>query len=288
MDGGRGQAFLKPAVLAALDRLERGSDGIYSAPVAPAGQVDEVRERERVARIEYTDLLGEVGRHHSIRVMDREARLFLSRMPADGIVVDIGCGWGWPWRRLDMVRPDICVVLVDMVRENLRLAARLLRSFFNERVFLVHADATNLPFPAAAFDGCWSVQAFQHISAFEQAVKEARRILRPRGEFACYSLNRAAAIEAVYRLAGRKYHVEGATSSFYLARASAEQADVVSRVFGSPVASRYTEVLFHPDLRLRTGAADAAIGAIDAGLSSCLPLFAWVARQRSFHTRRSL
>lgn len=219
--------------------------------------------------------------------MDREVRTFLVGIPASGVLADIGGGWAWHWRRLDVERPDVSVVLVDFVRENLRNAARILGALVNQQVFLVHGNATTLPFPSLAFDGYWSVQVLQHIPDFEQAVKEAHRILRPDGHFACYSLNRAKLIELAYRLARRQYHVRGKQSgSFYLARGSEREAGVVERVFGAPVTSRYTEVLFHPEFGLHTGWAASWIGRADACLSSGVPLFSWIARQRSYHVRK--
>lgn len=276
------------AAAAVLEGLERGPDGIYSAALAPpSDQVDEIRLREMVAQRDYDDLLAEVARHHSVPVMAGEVHWFLRRIRPDGIVADVGGGWGWHWRHLDVERPDVCVMVIDLVRENLRLAARILGTLVNERVFLVHADATRLPFPSAVFDGYWSVQALQHIPRFEQAVIEAHRVLRSQGEFASYSLNRAKLIETVYRVMGRPYHVEGKRAgSFYLARASAEQAGIVSSVFGSPAVSRYTEVLFHPEFGLRSGREASRLGAIDAGLSGSSALFSWVARQRSYHARK--
>lgn len=276
-------------IAAILGGLDRGSDGIYSAahPVA-TDQVDEVRLRESVAERVPVDMLAEVGRHHSIPVMDRELRLFLDIVPRDGVVVDVGGGWGWHWRAQPDGRTDFCVIMVDFVRANLRIAARLLGQLVNRQVFLVHGDATCLPFPADVFDGYWSVQALQHVPRFDVAVTEAHRVLRRGAAFASYSLNRARLIEAVYRIAGKTYHIEGSRpGSFYLARGSAEQAAVVGRIFGEPVTSRYTEVLFHPDLGMSTGAAPSVMGRLDARLSSRLPLLAPVARQRSYHTRKA-
>jgi SAM-dependent methyltransferase len=251
-------------------------------------QADEVREREAIARREYPDLLVEIGRHHSIPVMDREVRWFLDRIPANGVVADIGGGWGWHWRRLGSTRPDVCVVIVDFVRENLRQAARMLTTLVGTQVFLVHGDATKLPFPSGVFDGYWSVQTLQHIPSIEHAVREAHRVLRPHGEFASYSLNRATLIEAVYRILRKPYHVAGKRSgSFHLVRGSRAHADLVGRVFGSPVVSRYTEILFHPDLTLHTGGASSRVGTLDARLSSSLPFLACAARQRSYHTRKA-
>jgi ubiquinone/menaquinone biosynthesis C-methylase UbiE len=275
-------------IAAVLDGLELEADGIYSSALPGAtGQADEIRARQAFALLEYPDPLLEVGRHHSIPVMDREVRLFLGEIAAHGVVADIGGGWGWHWRHLKVDRPDVYVVVVDFVRANLRVAAGVLGALVNDRVFLVHGDATMLPFPSSAFDGYWSIQTLQHISCFEQALKEAYRILRPNGQFASYSLNRAKVVEAAYKLMGKSYHVHGKRpGNFHLTRGGAEQASVVADIFGSRVTSRYTEIMFHPDFRLSTGATASWVGRADAYLSSSLPLFAWVARQRSYHARK--
>jgi ubiquinone/menaquinone biosynthesis C-methylase UbiE len=276
-------------VAAILAGLEVDREGIYSAgPPAASSQAEEQRSRDAVARRAYDDVLGEIGRHHSIPVMDREVRAFLRQIPRDGVIADIGGGWGWHWRHIRTERPDVSVVIVDFVRANLSRAAALLGDLVNEQVFLVHGDATCLPFPSSLCDGYWSVQALQHIPDFEQAVQEAHRILRPNGIFASYSLNRARMIELIYRLVGRPYHVAGKRpGSFHLSRASSWQAEVVSRVFGSAVASRYTEILFHPDLRLSTGGETSRIARVDAVLSNRTPLLAPIARQRSYHARKA-
>lgn len=271
-----------------LAGLSLGTDGIYSSMLPSAAQqADEVAARARVARQAEGDLLHEVGRHHSVPVMDRELRRFLRGIQTDGVVVDIGGGWGWHWRGLEAERPDVSVVVVDFVRENLRKAAGLLGSLVNRQLFLVHGDATVLPFPSSAFDGYWSVQTLQHVPDVEPVILEARRVLRGGGQFASYSLNREKLIELVYRVCGKSYHVRGKRSdSFWLSRGSEQEARIVARVFGASVTSRYTEVLFHPDLRLYTGAESSLIGRVDACLSSAIPVFAWVARQRSYHTQK--
>jgi ubiquinone/menaquinone biosynthesis C-methylase UbiE len=272
-----------------LTGLERGADGIYTASNLPrTEQADEIRLREAVAARDHDDALAEIGRHHSIPVMDRELRLFLDAVPRGGVVVDVGGGWGWHWRALADLRADVAVILVDFVRANLQVAARLLGPLLDRQVFAVHGDATRLPFPPDVFDGYWSVQALQHVPRFRDAVTEAHRVLRAGGIFACYSLNRARAIEMVYRLMGRAYHVAGVRpGSFYLARASAEQAALVGEIFAAPVRTRYTEILFHPDLRIHSGGAASAVGALDAHLSGSVPFFAPLARQRSYHTRKA-
>jgi len=271
-----------------LDGLTLDTDGIYSGVLPPlTDQADEVRERTAVAERAGANLLREIADHHSIPVMDREVRLFLRGVSTGGVVADVGGGWAWHWRRVKAERPDVYVVVVDFVRDNLKHALRLLGDLVNDRVFLVHGDATRLPFPSSVFNGYWSVQALQHVPNFEQAVREAYRVLQPSGRFACYSLNRAWLIESAYRLLRRRYHVRGKRpDGFHLARGSAAEADVIRRVFGFRVTSRYTEILFHPDCGLYSGGAASWIGQADARLSTRHPLFACIARQRSYHTRK--
>jgi SAM-dependent methyltransferase len=283
------KTVLTARIAAILDGLPLEADGIYSSgPTILVEQTDEVREREAVATRPYPDLLAEVARHHSIRVMDAEVRRFLDRLPVDAVIVDVGGGWGWHWRRLGVELPHVCVVLVDLVRANLRRAADLLGRLVNDQVFLVHGDATSLPLPAAVFDGYWSVQALQHIPSFARTVEEAVRVLRRGGHFACYALNRSPLMAAAYRLTGRTYHVRGKRpGGFYLARGSTEEARIVRRVFGSPVTTRYSELLFHPDLKLHTGRSTSWTGSLDAHLSTRIRLFAPFARQRSYHARKS-
>jgi ubiquinone/menaquinone biosynthesis C-methylase UbiE len=273
---------------AILKALTLEADGIYSSVLPSAArQADEVRERERVARRRYPDLMHEIARHHSIPVMDREVRRFLREVPADGVVLDVGGGWGWHWRCLDAERPDVCVVVVDFVRDNLRRAAQLLGTHVNDQLYLVHADATALPFPAASFDGYWSVQTLQHVPSIEEVLREAYRVLRPGGWFASYWLNHQKLIGALYRSLGRSYHVRGQRpGSFWLSRGSAKEAESVGRAFGAIVVCRYTEVLFHPDLRIYTGTDQSRIGRIDARLSGGARFLAWVARQRSYHVQK--
>lgn len=273
-----------------LSRLERGTDGIYVLPFSGGSsfsQSEEVRLREAVAAREYPNPLAEVARHHSIPVMDCEVVRFLEGIPEGGIIVDVGGCWGWHWRNVATLRPDVAVIIVDFVKANLEHARLMLADLLDHQAFLVHGDGSCLPFPAEVFDGYWSVQTLQHIPDFACCVREARRTLKRGGVFANYSLNRAWLVEMIYRAVGRAYHVEGMVpGAFYLARASDQQAGIVEEAMGGTVASRYTEVLFQPPFGLWTGGADSLLGRLDACLSGSAFFLRWVARQRSFHARR--
>jgi hypothetical protein len=88
----------------------------------------------------------------------------------------------------------------------------------------------------------------------------------------------------IFKLFGKKYHVDGVLEDrFYLKRANDEQEEIIRQIFGN-VKSRYTEGLFHPDLKLFFSAkAGSLLGRVDAWLGN-FPFFTkLIARQRSFH-----
>lgn len=273
-----------------LTGFRQGDDGIYSTLFAAnEAQSMEIAMREEVATARHAVPLEHIARHHSIPVMDREVDLFLREIPQNGLILDIGGCWGWHWRRLASTRPDVGVLIVDFVRANLVNAQDMLGALVNSQVALMHGDATALPFckqaDAPMFDGVWTVQTFQHIPDYRQAVSEACRVLRPSGRFACYSLNVQPPIRFLYRLLGKEYVVEGQMGNlFWLARASDKQRRQVAEIFHSPVVERWSEIIYSPELRFSApGRQGSHLGALDARISNSAGWFRWFARQHSFH-----
>jgi hypothetical protein len=133
------------------------------------------------------------------------------------------------------------------------------------------------------------VQTFQHIPHFRQACREAHRVLKERGRLENYSLHITPILQWIYRAAGRTYHKEGTIKGlFHLTRANNKQRDVLSEIFSGSVKDRYTECLFHPDLRLTfTGREGNLVGQLDAHLGDFPALGRWLARQRSFEAVKS-
>lgn len=268
--------------------LHQGADDIYSAPL-PAISAEQSAERvlrENVAVAQHADYLAEISRNHSIPVMDHEVDRFLANMPRGALIVDVGGCWGWHWRRLAVSRPDVGIVIVDFVRANLLHARQVLGALVGSQVALVHADATSLPFPTGlnhGFDGVWTVQVFQHIPSFARACAEAHRVLNPGGRFANYSLHATPVNRALYRMIGRHFHTDGMVKNlFHLTRANDHQRDVVTSIFGGVVTERYTECLFHPDLRVVfSGRENSRLGRLDAKLGDVAWVGRWIARQRS-------
>lgn len=275
--------------LLACSAFARGHDGIYAAPLPPSASDQEAERqlRESIAALHYDDYLIAIARDHSIPVMDHEVDRFLASMPRGALILDIGGGWGWHWRRLAVTRPDVGAVIVDFVRANLNHARKMLGTLVGDQVMLLHADATALPFPdaaagAAGFDGVWSVQVFQHIPDFPRACREAHRVLMPGGRFVNYSRYATPLDRMIYRMLGRPFHIAGTMKNlFHLTLATDSQRQVVTDLFGE-VTDRYTECLFHPNLKLAfTGRMGSSLGNLDAYLGDVPWLGRWIARQRS-------
>lgn len=264
-------------------------DGIYAAPMPTQGSVqDDERElREKVAAHVYNNYLDAIAKSHSIPVMDHEVDKFLAQMPDGALILDIGGCWGWHWRRIAKTRPDIGVLIIDFVHTNLTHAVNVLGPLVGTQVALMHADATALPFPtkkAGVFDGVWTVQTFQHIPDFLNAVSEAHRVLKPGGHFITYSLHNTPFNKMVHKLLGKPYHSEGMVkNTFYLTRANDRQLKIVENIFDRKIDDRYSECFFHPDLKfVFSGKPGNFLGKFDSFLSNSPFIGRWVARQRSF------
>jgi ubiquinone/menaquinone biosynthesis C-methylase UbiE len=265
--------------------MELGEDGIYGYAFTNAEQAIEIELRQRVALATYVCPLEKIAKHHSIPVMDFEVERFLRRIPRGGWIIDVGGCWGWHWRNLHLTRPDVRIFIVDFVRANLLHARALLGDVVNQSIYLIHGDATNLKLPDATFDAYWSVQTLQHVVRFEEAVSEAKRVLKQGGVFANYSLNDPAAIRWLYSVLGRPYVSEGQVDgSYWLARASSAQKRAIERIFETKVSERLTEILYKPELHISfPGKRDSWVGHLDARCSGATGFFRYLARQRSFH-----
>jgi ubiquinone/menaquinone biosynthesis C-methylase UbiE len=282
-----------PQLARLLQPVRQDSQEIYgNLPIVSTAQSAEIELRERVAAEHYDDYLDALSQSHSVSVMDQEVARFLAAMPDGALILDIGGCWGWHWRRLAETRPDVGVLIVDLVRSNLPHARNVLGELVGRQVALMHADATALPINIGehfrGFDGVWTVQTFQHIPDFGKAVAEACRVLKSGGVFANYSLNVQPHVRWLCRLLGRAYVTEGwVDGSFWLARASTQQKHIVEAVFGSMVSDRWSEILYSPELRFPApGKSGSSLGKLDALLSNDTGFLGWFARQRSFHCEK--
>ena len=267
---------------------KKGIDGFYGHVIDYSGQETEKNLRENVASQQYSNYLSEIRKDHSIPVMDAEVESFLKGIPQNGWILDIGGCWGWHWRNIPQKRPDVKVVILDFIRQNLSHAKIILKDGLDKNFYLVHGNALSLDFDNDSFDGVWSVQTTQHIPDYRNVLLEVFRVLKTKGIFADYNLNIARLTQFIYQLLGRKYHLEGKfQDSFYLRRSNKNSSYIISEIFGSNVKCRYTEILFSPELRIPLGSKKhSVIGKLDSQISRFGVLFNFIARQESFHINK--
>ena len=266
-----------------LNKLNRLNNGIYTYDFEVEGQSKEILMRKEVAK-NGGDYWKEIARSHSIPVMDREVELFLKKIPLNGIILDVGGGYGWHWRKLSTLRPDVSVVILDMIQENLLHAIKILNSKL-DNIYLVEGNATNLIFDNESFDGYWTVQTLQHIPNFNMVIDESYRVLKKESVFANYSLNSQVVIKLIYTILGRNYH----KYDFNFAIASKKQFDYINQVYGEHSYRRFSEIIYEPSLKFTLpGQNGSFIGWIDSKLSGSLSILATIARQQSFHASKKL
>lgn len=268
-----------------LDNLNFGQDGIYGDNIASDAQSVEITLREEVADNATNDYMSMIANSHSIPVMDYEVNKMLRLLPKNAVVLDVGGCWGWHWRNILDIRPDVKIVIVDFVRANLLHAKKVLGDLINSSVFLLHNDATCLDIPDNAIDCYWSVQALQHIPDFNKAIDEAYRVIRPGGLFFNYSLNDQPIIRWLYKIMKKQYVVKGnMQNSFYICRASIEQRLYIENTFQQRVVERWSEIIFKPELHITSAGNDGSIlGKLDSKLSNNWGVFSSIARQKSYH-----
>tara|TARA_S200000501_G_C20854516_1_gene757179 strand:- start:467 stop:1306 length:840 start_codon:yes stop_codon:yes gene_type:complete len=268
-----------------LSNLTLNQDNIWSYSFKIKDQKLEAKLRDEKATEKITNYLHIIAENHSIPVMDYEVKHFLSEVKQGGLILDAGGCWGWHWRNIQKVRPDVKIVILDFVRSNLLIARSVLKNKINKNIFLVHGDATALIWEKETFSNYWTVQALQHIPNFELALKEAYRVLERGGSFVNYSRNIQPLQKMLCKILGKDYVIEGwPRDSYYLARGSDSQEKIIAHIFKSKVVSKYSEILFQPDLKLFTGKENNYFGQLDKYLSGSTKLHRLLARQRSFHT----
>ncbi|HWW52502.1 MAG TPA: class I SAM-dependent methyltransferase [Acidimicrobiales bacterium] len=104
-----------------------------------------------------------------------------------GRVLEIGAGSGAMAAELLAMFPDITMCVTDYDQEMVAVAARRL-SPVGARADTRQADATALPFEDGSFDTVLSWIMLHHTMAWEKALSEAARVLRPGGTLIGYDL----------------------------------------------------------------------------------------------------
>ena len=125
----------------------------------------------------------------------------LSGRSLAGQVLELGGGGGAMAAGMLQRFPAARLTVVDIDPRMVRAIGRRLAGF-GDRVRAEVGDATRLPFDGARFDVVVSFLMLHHVGAWEAAVAEAARVLRPGGVFVGYDLHDTATSRVIHRADG--------------------------------------------------------------------------------------
>ena len=132
----------------------------------------------------YRDWWAPVIAPSAIRLLDRLDELLPSDRPAT--IVDIGAGTGTLALAALARWPEARVIGVDPSRRLLEMAESAARATgFADRLTVQVGEAAHLPLPDASIDGAMSSFVIQLVASRAAGVRDAFRVLRPGGVFAC-------------------------------------------------------------------------------------------------------
>ncbi len=103
------------------------------------------------------------------------------QIPANAVVLDVGCGSGWAARLIATQASQGHVIGIDVSDEMIRVASDQSKGFPNLEFKVASAEA--LPFDDAKFSHAFSMESLYYYADIEAAAREIRRVLRPGGLF---------------------------------------------------------------------------------------------------------
>jgi SAM-dependent methyltransferase len=148
----------------------------FGEAMAPASTIEE-RHRRLVYGWRWMDLVCRLRAFHVVH----QTRI-LRHLPAAGLMLDIGSGYGHVGEVIARDSPRRACVLMEPDYDP---SPRVTRRIARKACWPVRGDGRRLPFPDATFDAAWALFVLHHVEADEQAVilGEVRRVLRPGGVF---------------------------------------------------------------------------------------------------------
>ncbi|MHB1929717.1 MAG: class I SAM-dependent methyltransferase [Acidimicrobiales bacterium] len=122
-------------------------------------------------------------------------------MRPNGRILEIGGGSGAMAAAVLEHHPQASLTVVDVDPAMVAVAAGRL-TIFCDRADARQADATALPFDDASFDVVLSFIMLHHVGEWEDAVREATRVLTPGGVLVGYDLLDSLPMRALHRMEG--------------------------------------------------------------------------------------
>jgi SAM-dependent methyltransferase len=100
--------------------------------------------------------------------------------PFRGEVLEVGAGSGWTSRQILETFPQVELTAVDRDPRVVPRFAKL-QQHYGQRLHVVQADATQLPFDRAAFDIVLAINVMHHLPDPTPVCREVLRVARPGG-----------------------------------------------------------------------------------------------------------
>ena len=160
----------------------------YDGPDLHATVFAAIRAAGRdVDEIDSDDLAG-MDEFHALGRAGTIALAELAGVTSGQRVLDIGAGIGGPARTLAR-HYGASVTAVEPTERFANLARTLTeRAGLSERVRIVHANGSGLPFAAASFDLVWTQSVWQSVEHKRALAGEIRRVLHVRGRLALFEI----------------------------------------------------------------------------------------------------
>lgn len=124
-----------------------------------------------------------------------------------GDVLEIGAGSGAMADGVARVFPTADLTVTDV--DDAMVSAARARLADHQTAAVKRADVTALPFDDASFDAVTSYLMLHHVIAWQEALAEAVRVLRPGGTFIGYDLTDTRIARLVHRADGSPHRIIG-------------------------------------------------------------------------------
>lgn len=123
--------------------------------------------------------------NNPIRVLEQklQIRRFKKAMPLKpgAAILEIGCGRGAGANLIDKNFNPAFLAAQDLDLDMVRKAKRYLPFSVESTIFLSVADATRIPFKDMSFDAVFGFGFLHHVPAWQKALHEISRVLKPGG-----------------------------------------------------------------------------------------------------------
>lgn len=160
------------------------------------GKSQEQKRYDMLGRARRLDDVDPRGGFYQRKILLNETRVSAviqeARVDNDQLILDVGCGSGFPTLSL-MKKKEVYVVGLDISVGALEFfQEKALKEKMRKRILLFQADAENMPFAADLFDGVISFSSIEHVPNPDRFIEECVRVCRPGGYVSVCTPNRTA------------------------------------------------------------------------------------------------